>query len=183
MMPIRSGPAKVGDVSPEVLVLALSTVIRPTATAAVFAMLAAARPTRLLLAYIIAGAAFSGGFGVVVVILLSGWTRPEAQDDVRAVIGIVVGAVSLGYAAGLNAITNSTSSIVEQIFQVAVYNGFWFALPTAALVLATRRPVELQDFLRRVTGWVSHREREILVTAFGLLGTYLIVKGVVELLP
>jgi len=34
-----------------------------------------------------------------------------------------------------------------------------------------------------VTGWVSHREREILVTAFGLLGTYLIVKGVVELLP
>jgi MFS family permease len=238
MMPIRSGPAKVGDVSPEVLVLALSTVVRPTSAAAVFAMLAAARPTRLLLAYIIAGAAFSGGFGVVVVILLSGWTRPEAQDDVRAVIGIVVGAVSLGYAAGvlsgrvrkpagdaddtnlapdagswlgrqladlsvpraavvgvlthlpglfyiaaLNAIASSTSSIVDQIFQVAVYNGFWFALPTSALVLATRRPVELQDFLRRVTGWVSHREREILVTAFGLLGTYLIVKGVVELLP
>ena len=224
--------------SPEVLVLALSTVIRPTSTAAVFAMLAAARPTRLLLAYIISGAAFSCGFGVVVIILLSGWTRPAAQDEVRAVIGIVVGAVSLGYAAGLlsgrvrqpagdadgsnltpdagswlgrwladlsvpraavagvlthlpglfyiaalNAITNSTSSIVDQIFQVAVYNGFWFALPTAALILATRRPVELQDFLRRVTGWVSHREREILVTAFGLLGTYLIVKGVVELLP
>ena len=208
--------------SPEVLVLALSTVIRPTSTAAVFAMLAAARPTRLLLAYIISGAAFSCGFGVVVIILLSGWTRPAAQDEVRAVIGIVVGAVSLGYAAGLlsgrvrqpagdadggdltpdagswlgrwladlsvpraaiagvlthlpglfyiaalNAITNSTSSIVDQIVQVAVYNGFWFALPTAALILATRRPVELQDFLRRVTGWVSHREREILVTASG----------------
>ena len=86
MMPMRSGPAKVGDVSPEVLVLALSTVIRPTSTAAVFAMLAAARPTRLLLAYIISGAAFSGGFGVVVVILLSGWTRPQAQDDVRAML-------------------------------------------------------------------------------------------------
>jgi hypothetical protein len=201
-------------------------------------MLAAARPTRLLLAYIISGAAFSCGFGVVVVILLSGWTRPVAQDDVRAVIGIVVGAVSLGYAAGLlsghlrqpagdadggnvgpdaeswlgrwladlsvpraavagvfthlpglfyiaalNVIANSTSRIVDQIFQVAVYNGFWFALPTAALVLAARRPVELQNFLRRLTGWVSRREREILVTAFGLLGTYLIVKGVVELLP
>ena len=224
--------------SPEVLVLALSTVVRPTSAAAVFAMLAAARPTRLLLAYIIAGLAFSGGLGVVVVILLSGWTRPEAQDDVRAVIGIVVGAVSLGYAAGilsgrvrqrggdadgsnlapdegswlgrqladlsvpraavvgvlthlpglfyiaaLNIIANSTSRIVDQIFQVAVYNGFWFALPIAALVLAARRPVELQDFLRRTTGWISRHDREILITAFGLLGTYLIVKGVVELLP
>jgi len=224
-------------VSPEVLVLALSTVVRPTSAAAVFAMLAAARPTRLLLAYIIAGAAFSGGFGVVVVILLSGWTRPEAQEDVRAVIGIVVGAVSLGYAAGLlsgrvrqpagdadgsnlapdagswlgrqladlsvpraavvgvlthlpglfyiaalNAIANSTSSIADQIFQVAVYNGFWFALPTAALVLATRRPVELQDFLQRLTVGVLRRKREILMTASALLGVYLIVSGMVELL-
>ena len=222
--------------SPEVLVLALSTVVRPTSAAAVFAMLAAARPTRLLLAYIIVGAAFSGGFGVVVVILLSGWTRPEAQEDVRAVIGIVVGAVSLGYAAGvlsgrvrqpagdadgsnlapdagswlgrrladlsvpraavagvlthlpglfyiaaLNAIANSTSSTAGQIFQVGVYNAFWFALPTAALVLATRRPVELQDFLRRMTRWVSRHEREILIISSGLLGTYLVFKGVVEL--
>jgi Sap, sulfolipid-1-addressing protein len=227
-----------GEVSPEALVLALSTVIRPTSAAAVFAMLAAARPARLLLAYIITGFTFSAGIGIVVVILLSGWTGPEAPDEVRAVIGIVLGAISLGYAAGLlsgrvqqpahdaddknlapdagswlgrqladlsvpraavagvlthlpglfyiaalNAITNSTSSIVNQIFQVAVYNAFWFALPAAALVLATRRPVELQDFLRRVTGWVSHRQREILITASGLLGTYLIVKGVVELLP
>jgi ABC-type Fe3+-siderophore transport system permease subunit len=227
-----------GEVSPEALVLALSTVIRPTSAAAVFAMIAAPRPTRLLLAYIITGLAFSGGIGVVVVILLRGWTRPEAWDEVRAVIGIVLGAVSLGYAAGLltghlqqpagdaddknlapdagswlgrqladlsvpraaaagvlthlpglfyiaalNAITNSTSSAVNQIVQVAVYNAFWFALPATALVLANRRPDELQDFLRRVTGWVSHCQREILITASGLLGTYLIVKGVVELLP
>ena len=224
--------------SPEVLVLALSTVVRPTSAAAVFAMLAAARPTRLLLAYIIAGLAFSGGLGVVVVILLSGWTRPEAQDDVRAVIGIVVGAVSLGYAAGilsgrvrqragdadgsnlapdegswlgrqladlsvpraavvgvlthlpglfyiaaLNAITNSTSGAAGKIVQVGVYNAFWFALPAAALVLVTRRPIELQDFLRRLTGVVFRHEREILIIASGLLGTYLVVKGVVELLP
>jgi MFS family permease len=226
------------EVSPEALVLALSTVIRPTSAAAVFAMLAVARPTRLLLAYIICGFAFSGGIGVVVVMLLSGWTRPEAEDEARAVIGIVVGAVSLGYAAGLlsgrvqrragdahdgdlapdsgswlgrrlaaltvpraavvgvlthlpgllyiaalNAIANSTSSVAGQIFQVGVYNAFWFALPAAALVLATRRPVELQDFLRRVTGWTSRHEREVLITASGLLGTYLVVKGVVELLP
>jgi hypothetical protein len=34
-----------------------------------------------------------------------------------------------------------------------------------------------------VTGWVSRRQREILIMASGLLGTYLIVKGMVELLP
>jgi hypothetical protein len=89
----------------------------------------------------------------------------------------------LFYITALNAITNSTPRLGNQIFQVAVYNAIWFALPAAALVLATRRPVELQDFLRRVTGWVARREHEILITTFGLLGTYLIVKGVVELLP
>jgi hypothetical protein len=236
-MPSVSGRASIGRMSPEALVLALSTVIRPTSAAAVFAMLATARPARLLLAYIIAGFAFSAGIGVVVLILLSGWTGPDAPEEVRAVIAIVLGAISLGYAAGLlsghvqqpgpdandnilapagswlgrqladlsmpraavagvlthlpglfyiaalNAITNSTSSIVNQIFQVAVYNAFWFALPAAALVLAARRPVELQDFLRRVTGWVTRREREILITAFGLLGSYLTIDGVVKLLP
>jgi MFS family permease len=223
-------------VSPEVLVLALSTVIRPTSVAAVLAMLATPRPTRLLLAYIISGLAFSGGIGVVVVILLSGWTRPGTQDEARALIGIVVGAVSLGYAAGLlsgrvprpvgddddlapgadswlgrqladlsvpraavagvlthlpglfyiaalNAITNSGSRVVNQIFQVAVYNAFWFALPAAALVLATRRPAQVQDFLQRLTVRVLRRKREILMTVFAVLGIYLIVRGVVELLP
>jgi tellurite resistance protein TehA-like permease len=87
--------------SPEALVLALSTLIRPTTVAAVFAMLATARPARLLLAYIITGFAFSAGIGVVVLILLSGWTGPDAPEEVRAVIAIVLGAISLGYAAGL----------------------------------------------------------------------------------
>jgi hypothetical protein len=238
VMPSTTGPSSIGTVSPEALVLALSTVVRPTSAAAVFAMLATARPARLLLAYIITGFAFSAGIGVVVVILLSGWTGPEAPDEVRAVIGIVLGAVSLGYAAGLlsgrvqqpgsdaddnilapaadswlgrqlahlsvpraavagvlthvpglfyitalNAITNSTSRIGNQLVQVSLYNAIWFALPAAALVLATRRPVELKDFLRRVTGSVARREREILITAFGLLGAYLIIKGVAVLLP
>ena len=90
-----------GKVSPEALALALSTVIRPTSTAAVFAMLGAARPVRLLLPYIVTGFAFSAGIGIVVVLLLGGWTGPETRDEARPVIVIVLGAVSLGYAAGL----------------------------------------------------------------------------------
>jgi hypothetical protein len=57
------------------------------------------------------------------------------------------------------------------------------AAGNGCVALARRRPVELKDFLHRVTGWLARREREILVAAFGSLGIYLVGKGVVELLP
>ena len=224
-------------VSPEALVLALSTIVRPTTTAAVFAMLSAARPTRLLLAFIVTGFAFSTGVGVVGLALLHGWSGPQARDEVRAVIGIVIGALALGYAAGLlsgrvelrvrvrvdgdrpvesdswlgrqlavltppraagagvlthlpglfylaalNAITNSTANTISRIVQVVVYNAIWFAMPIAALLLASHRPAELQDCLRRLTGWIQRHNRTILIMTFGLLGTYLTLKGGAELL-
>jgi Sap, sulfolipid-1-addressing protein len=222
--------------STEALVLALSTVVRPTSAAAVFAMLSTARPTRLLLAYVVTGFLFSAGVGVAVVVLLGGWTGPDAPDEVRALIAVLLGALSLGYAAGLllgqierrvpvqpadgptpapdswlgrqltdltparaatagvlthlpglfylaalNAITNSTASDVSRILQVAAYNAIWFALPIVALVLATHRPAEVQDVLRRLTDWIHCHERTILIIAFGLLGGYLVVKGAIAL--
>ena len=236
-MSVASVPASMDIVSPEALALALTTVVRPTPTAAVFAMLSAARPTRLLLAYIITGFLFSAGIGVIVLVLLGGWSGPQAPDEVRAVIGIIFGALALGYAAGLlsgrvelrvrnpgdndllvdpdtwlgrqladlsvpraaaagilthlpglfylaalNAITNSTSNTLSLILQVAVYNAIWFAVPVAALLLAERRPAQLQDCLRRLTGWVRLHNRLILIITFGLLGTYLTIKGGAELL-
>jgi len=57
-------------VSLDALALALASVVRPMSVAAVYAMLSAARPTRLLTAYIVAGFAFSAGIDIVVVILL-----------------------------------------------------------------------------------------------------------------
>jgi hypothetical protein len=225
-----------GSVSVDALVLALASVIRPLSVAAVYAMLSAARPTRLLTAHIGAGFVFSTGLGIVLVILLGESAGSRAPDEVHAVIAFILGAVSLGYAAGLfsgrvqgpvwdpmranpapdsnswlgrqladlsgpgaalagalthkpglfylaalSAITNSTSSNANRIFQVALYNVIWFVMPVAALALATHRPVELQDFLRRTTEWVWRRQREIMITVFGLLGVYLIVRGVVEL--
>ena len=218
----------------DALALALASVIRPMSVAAVYAMLSAARPTRLLTAYIVAGFVLSAGIGIVLVILLGVLAGPQAPDEVRAVIPFILGAVSLAYAAGLlsgrvglvlnpagadpgpdsnswfgrqladlstpraalagvlthkpglfylaalSAITDSTSSNANRIFQVALYNAIWFAMPVAALALAKRRPVELQNFLRRATEWVWRQQREIMITAFGLLGVYLIVRGVVE---
>jgi Sap, sulfolipid-1-addressing protein len=136
--------------------------------------------------------------------LLSGWVQAPAPDRTgatpgpdasswlgrqladlsgpRAALGgVLTHKPGLFYLAALSAITNSTSSNVNRIFQVALYNAIWFAMPVAALALARHRPVELQDFLRRTTAWVWRRHREIMITAFGLLGVYLIVRGVVEL--
>jgi len=224
------------SVSVDALVLACASVIRPLSVAAVYAMLSAPRPTRSLMAYIGAGFVFSTGLGIVLVVVLGELAGSRAPDEAHAAIALVLGAVSLGYAAGLlsgrlqgpardtiraspgpssnswlgrqladlsgtraalagvlthkpglfylaalSAITNSTSSNANRIFQVALYNAIWFAMPVAALALATHRPVELQDFLRRMTEWIWRRQRVIMVTAFGLLGAYLIVRGVVEL--
>jgi hypothetical protein len=223
-------------VSVDALVLALASVIRPLSVAAVYAMLSAERPIRLLTSYLVAGFVLSTGLGIVLVILLGESAGPRAPEGVRAVIALIMGAVSLGYAAlllsrrmkgpvpdapgadlgpdarswfgrqladlsahraalagvlthkpglfylaALTAITNSTSSSANQIFQVVVYNAIWFAMPVAALVLVRRKPVELQDFLRRTTEWVWRRQREIMITAFGLLGMYLILRGIAEL--
>ena len=220
----------------DALVLALASVIRPLSVAAVYAMLSAARPTRLLTAYLATGFVVSTGIGIVLVILLGIAAGPGAPEQVRAVIPFVLGAISLSYAAGLlsgwvqapmpdrtratpgpdasswlgrqlanlsprraalagvlthkpglfylaalSAITNSTSSNANRILQVVLYNAIWFAMPIAALALARRRPAGLQDFLRQTTEWVWHRQRAITITAFGILGVYLIVRGVVQL--
>jgi hypothetical protein len=220
----------------DALLLALTSVIRPLSVAAVCAMLAAVRPTRLLTAYVVAGFVVSVGIGTVLVVLLGVSAGPRAPEEVRAVVPFILGAVALGYAAGLlggwvqapvpdrtgatpgpdssswlgrqlanlsprraalagvlthkpglfylaalSAITNSTASNAGRILQVVLYNAIWFAMPMAALALASRRPVELQDFLRRTTEWVWRRQREIMITAFGILGVYLIVRSVVEL--
>ena len=56
-------------------------------------------------------------------------------------------------------------------------------MPLTALVLASRRSDELQHFLRWITEWIWRHQREIMITVFGLIGVYLIVRGVVDLQP
>ena len=85
----------------DALVLAVASVIHPLSVAAVYAMLSAARPTRLLTTYVVAGFVVSTGVGIVLVILLGIAAGPGAPEEVRAVIPFVLGAVSLSYAAGL----------------------------------------------------------------------------------
>jgi Sap, sulfolipid-1-addressing protein len=85
-------------VSTEAIVLALSTVVRPTSAAAVVAILATRHPRRLLVAYIAAGLTFSLTVGAVVVVLLQGVSDSAASFQLRPVAAVALGVLALGYA-------------------------------------------------------------------------------------
>jgi hypothetical protein len=82
------------------LVLALSAVVRPTSAAAVVAMLSTRHPQRLLVAYILAGLAFSLAVGTLVVVLLQGLGSASGSSR-RPLVDTVLGAGALGYAAAV----------------------------------------------------------------------------------
>ena len=84
--------------SPEALILAASAIVRPTSTAAVVAMLSTRRPQQLLVAYVIAGLAFSIAIGTLVVVLLHGFGPAGSHGAGRRLIGTALGVVALCYA-------------------------------------------------------------------------------------
>jgi Sap-like sulfolipid-1-addressing protein len=216
-------------VSLEALVLGLTTVVRPSSAAAVYAMLSTHRPRQLLVSYILAGAAFSLTVGVLVVVAFQSRPASSTTTAGRAVLDLVLGAAALGYAAGtwtgrlhrrsaepaeeswmqrrlhhltppvaalagvlthlpgivylaaLNAIIDSASGPVDGIVQVAVYNALWFSLAIVALLVSVYRPIVFRDALERGTAWVRRHQRTIVVVFCGVLGIYLVWKGVATL--
>lgn len=82
----------------EALVLALTTVVRPSAAAALVAILATRSPKRLLVAYIVAGLTFTMAVGAVVVLLMSGLAAAPGAAAARPVVDVVLGVAALAYA-------------------------------------------------------------------------------------
>lgn len=85
----------------EVIVLALASALRPAGVAALYALLSASHPRRVLLAYILGGFAFSLTVGVIVVVAFEGADINYGGGTVESLIELVGGAAALGYAAGL----------------------------------------------------------------------------------
>lgn len=87
------------DVSPDVIVLGLASVVRPTSMAAVYAFLAARSPTQLLIAYLAAGLALSLTVGIAAVTVIHvNPPPPTVTSSGRDVVNIVLGVVALGAA-------------------------------------------------------------------------------------
>lgn len=85
--------------SPDVIVLGLASVVRPTSMAAVYAFLAARSPTPLLVAYLAAGLALSLTVGVAAVTVVHVNPPPPAVNSGgRDVLDIVLGVIALGAA-------------------------------------------------------------------------------------
>ena len=85
----------------EVIVLALASALRPAGVAATYALLSASHPRRVLIAYIVAGFAFSVALGAIVVVAFNGADIKYGGTTVESVIELVAGSAALGFAAGL----------------------------------------------------------------------------------
>jgi hypothetical protein len=86
----------------EVIVLALASALRPAGVAALYALLSASHPRRVLIAYIVAGFAFSVAIGVLVVVAFGG-ADVRHGGTVEDLIELLAGTAALGFAAGVAA--------------------------------------------------------------------------------
>jgi hypothetical protein len=82
----------------DVLVLALASAPRPAGIAALYALLSASSPRRVLLAYLAAGFTFSAAVGVLVVAIFHGVGIDYRGTDVYAAIELIGGLAALGFA-------------------------------------------------------------------------------------
>jgi uncharacterized membrane protein YraQ (UPF0718 family) len=85
----------------DVIVLALASAPRPAGIAALYALLSASRPRRVLVAYVVAGVTFSVAVGVLVVAIFHGAEIDYRGTDVYSAIELVAGVAALGFAVGV----------------------------------------------------------------------------------
>jgi hypothetical protein len=79
----------------ELILLALVTAVRPTAIAAVYALVSAPSPRRLMSAYVAAGLAFTITFGLIVILAFKGIQINSGSSRTTAIAEIIGGALAL----------------------------------------------------------------------------------------
>jgi hypothetical protein len=85
----------------DVIVLALASAPRPAGIAALYALLSASHPRRVLVAYVVAGLAFSVTIGAAFVTIFNGAEIDYGGTDLDSAIELLAGVAALGYAAGV----------------------------------------------------------------------------------
>jgi hypothetical protein len=217
--------------NPDVLVLALASAPRPAAIAALYALLSASSPRRVVVAYVAAGFAFSVAVGALVVAMFHGAGIDYRGTEVYAAIELLGGAAALVFAVAvgvgrrrlpsrdrgsgekpaivrrlrnptvttaalagvvthlpglfyvvaLNAIVAEGPSLVAGVLQVLLFNVIWFAATIAAVATFLLRPGVARRALARVDEWARRHARGITVLVFGVVGSYLVTRGLTAL--
>ncbi|HVP02681.1 MAG TPA: GAP family protein [Solirubrobacteraceae bacterium] len=86
----------------EIILLALASTVRPTSLAAVYALLAADEPRRLMTVYVLAGLAFTLAFGLLVIWVFSGVPVSTGTDQAKGIAEIIGGLAMLAFAIGVS---------------------------------------------------------------------------------
>jgi hypothetical protein len=215
----------------DVVVLALASAPRPAGITALYALLSASPPRRVVVAYLVAGLAFSVAVGVLVVAVFRGAGIDYRDTDLYSAIELLGGVAALGFAVGvgtgrrqpparhestgegsaiirrlrdpsvttalvagvathlpglfyllaLNAIVAERRSLVVGVLEVLLFNAIWFGAAIASVVTFLLRPGVAQRALARVNGWARRHARSITVLVFAVAGSYLVIRGVTDL--
>jgi Sap, sulfolipid-1-addressing protein len=88
-------------VTVEIIGLALASTIRPTSLAAVYALLAADSPRRLMGVYVAVGSAFTVAFGLLVIWAFNGISINAGTDHTKGIAEMAGGLVVLAFALGV----------------------------------------------------------------------------------
>jgi hypothetical protein len=94
-----------------------------------------------------------------------------------ALIGLVTHLPGLVYLAALNAIASSAARPLNAVVHVVVYNTIWYSVAIAAFVVSVLHPAASKDLLEKADAVVGRLGRSIVVTVFGVIGVYLLGKG------
>jgi hypothetical protein len=85
----------------EVILLAVASAPRPAGLGALYALLSASHPRRVLIAYLVAGFTFSVALGVTVVAIFHGAEIEYGGTDLDSAIELLGGVAALGFAVGV----------------------------------------------------------------------------------
>jgi Sap-like sulfolipid-1-addressing protein len=214
----------------EMFVLALACAVRPASLAAVYALVSHDARRRLMWAYVLAGLAFTVGFGVIIVgathgIHVHSGKAKGIADLIGGIValafgaGLATGRISRGrtddapradgrmkaaldhrlnirtaalagpathvpglfYLIALNVIVAHNAAIADKAIALITYNGIWFALPLASLVVCIVHPATARDLVEWVQRWTRTHARTILLTTSFVVGAALVIRGALTL--
>jgi cytochrome bd-type quinol oxidase subunit 2 len=85
------------------------------------------------------------------------------------------------YLIALNVIAARHLHVSGGTAAVMTYNAIWFALPILALIMCILHPEAARDAVGRVERWASEHSRAILLCVSFIVGTALVVRGVLAM--
>ncbi|MDW5594260.1 GAP family protein [Conexibacter stalactiti] len=87
----------------------------------------------------------------------------------------------LFYLIALNVIVAHDPRVPRGLLAVATYNAIWFALPIVALAACIVRPAEAVAIVGSIERWARDHSRAVLLVVSLVVGTALVVRGVLTI--